>query len=242
MTGTVINGSIEAAGNINLQSANIDGSISCGADVQATGGHCSGDVHVAGAAELISFTVDGEIDPDCPFTESCDHQEIAEFLIDRSDHFRSLPETDRYALQSGEVQFNASAPVSVFHVPGDVIAGAWGVRVNGAADQIVIINISGAECGLTHLTWVLSGTIDPSRILVNFPEAVSVQIAGTEIQGSILAPHSAVSFVSGLVHGGLWVADLQGSGKVEFGYFEEPTDPPTPVTGTTWGAVKAQFR
>ncbi len=73
-----------------------------------------------------------------------------------------------------------------------------------------------------------------------WPEAETLEISNVEVLGSILAPHAATYFPSGLVQGGLWVGDLKGGGQVNYGFFIEP-EPSTAVGETSWGELKSRY-
>ena len=242
MTGAVNNGGIEATGSMHLHSISVAGDISGGADLVASGGLCEGDLRVAGTADLQSFTVTGNIYEGYAFIPTWDHEWVSAFFTERSAYYGALDETGSYELQWGEVLFSADADINVFFIDADVIDAAWGVRITGSDGQSVIINIAGPQGSLSCMSWQLTGTIERSRVLVNFVEAQSLEIVGIEVLGSVLAPCAATSFPSGLVQGGLWVADLQGGGQVNYGYFEEPDEPPTPADISSWGRLKAAFR
>lgn len=241
MTGAVNNGGVEAGDLIGVTQFSVDGDMSGGADLLAVGGLCTGDITVAGSADIQSFTVQGSVYEGVPFVPECDHTAVSAFFTERSAFYGAMSPTQSYTYSGGEIWFDATDLVAVFEVDASVVDTAWGVKISGTEDQTVIINVTGTVASLTYMDWTLTGTIERSRILVNFLEAETLEISNIEVLGSILAPHAAVYFPSGLVQGGLWVGNLDGGGQVNHGIFIEP-EPSSATENVSWGRVKALYR
>ncbi|MBD3237947.1 MAG: choice-of-anchor A family protein, partial [Candidatus Eisenbacteria bacterium] len=242
MTGAVNHGGVEAAGDLRLHSISVDGDLAGGGDLDADGGLCDGDVRVAGNAQLAGFTVTGSVTEGAVFSPTWDHDWVADYLRSRSTDFAAYAATAEYEERWGELIFRGSEQLNVFCVEAAALETAWGVTIEAAEGQTVIVNVRGSDAELTYMSWRLSGGIARSGVLLNFYEAATLEITGIEVLGSILAPQAIVQFPAGLVQGGLWVGELRGGGQVNQGSFTEPQDPPTPARMKSWGAMKATFR
>ena len=239
-TGAIRNGGIEGAGAMILTGVSVEGDIACGADFTGNGGSSSGDISAAGTVALTGFTVGGAVSEGQPFVPCIDLDAVSSFFLDKSDEFAGWADTGTPSI-GGQVVFTATLPgVNVFTVDATALDSAWGVLVQGSGESWVIVNVFGTTAALTTMDWQVQG-IDPSHVLFNFPEALSLLIHQVGVVGNLLAPHALCDFPAGLVTGCLWVGELQGGGQVNFGFFTEPT-PPTDTESRSWGDLKRLYR
>lgn len=124
--------------------------------------------------------------------------------------------------------------LNVFSLSGSALNSAWGVTIDAPSGSTVLVNIDGAVNDFDNLGINFqdinndsTGITTKQKVLYNFHQATSLSISGISVQGSILAPHAAVSFGNGNVEGNLIAASLTGSGEAHNYLFSGSL--PTPV-------------
>jgi choice-of-anchor A domain-containing protein len=108
----------------------------------------------------------------------------------------------------------SNATLNVFSVPAYVLSWVADVVIKVPAGAHVLVNVPGGGTAfLTNQHWTLNGLAD-GRLLVNFRSATQIDLQGTSIAGSILAPLAGISFDGGVVTGQIVSASYIGSGQV----------------------------
>jgi choice-of-anchor A domain-containing protein len=108
----------------------------------------------------------------------------------------------------------SNATLNVFWVVGAVMLASTNVDIKVPAGAHVLVNVIGPPMPIRPpQAWTLNGLAD-GRLLVNFPSATQIELQGTSIAGSILAPLAGVSFDGGVVTGQIVAGSFIGSGQV----------------------------
>ncbi|MCK5113495.1 MAG: choice-of-anchor A family protein [Phycisphaerae bacterium] len=233
--GGTYHGNVEALGNAVLPGGgSIFGDLTVGANATASGGGTiSGAVVAGGTANFSpSYTVSGGITQHAtinPVLDAGDYNDISQFFLDTSASIGAAAPTGVVVDKYGELILNASSGVNVFNIDADEYYGAWGATVNGPADAIVWVNIIGTSVNLDWTDWVYNG-VGAGNVLLNFPDATSINFDGGGHAVNTLAPLADVSFPYGLITGNLIVGDLQGGGQVNLGFYDHGGEVPEPAT------------
>lgn len=77
--------------------------------------------------------------------------------------------------------------------------------------SVVIVNVYGSQASFRAASINLRGTT-PERVVFNFPQATSIDLANVNWKGSLLAPYAALSFSNGRLDGSVAVAYASGNG------------------------------
>jgi choice-of-anchor A domain-containing protein len=137
------------------------------------------------------------------------------YLLDYSASLGALPANGTTTLQGSTIFLaGTNATLDVFTVTSSMLSGATGVDIKVPAGAHVLVNVTGGGTAfLTNQLWNLNGLAD-GRLLVNFPSATQVDLQGTSIAGSILAPLAGIWFDGGVVTGQIVSGSYIGSGQV----------------------------
>jgi choice-of-anchor A domain-containing protein len=139
----------------------------------------------------------------------------ATYLLDYSAGLAALPANGTTTLQGTTIFLSGTdATLDVFSVTSAMLSGATGVDIKVPASAHVLVNVTGGGTAfLTNQVWNLNGLAD-GRLLIDFPSATQVDVQGTSIAGSILAPLAGIWFDGGVVTGQIVSASYIGSGHV----------------------------
>lgn len=234
ITGGSHNGSIETAGNVTLGNLRINGSVYSGGTVtNSGGGTITGDVVARNIALSQSMVVSGQevsgasYAPDVDLNASSTY--FRTFSHDATAGRGTLATATNYY---GRLQTSTlSSGINVLNLSSTELYNAHTFVVNGPADAILYINVSGTDAALNSTTWSYSGGITLSDVLLNYFEATRLSLSGGN-SVNILAPFADTTFTSGLVTGNLIVDDLDGHGQINLGHFEHGDHTPVPEPST----------
>ena len=95
--------------------------------------------------------------------------------------------------------------LNVFSIDREDLEAASTVQLSTPPGAFALLNINGGAVEHSHFGVLISG-VDERSVLMNFYEAQSMVLYGTELAGSVLAPHAHVR-VDALTVGGNLVAD-----------------------------------
>jgi choice-of-anchor A domain-containing protein len=147
---------------------------------------------------------------------------------------------------AGAVQLDLRPGVNVWTVSAADLSTVRSITFAGQAPSPadpLVINVTGG--GELTLSLTMAGTRDPQGILINAPDATSIDQSGDSIDGSILAPVAAYTKTSSNVQGTVVVgsAVLGGSEEHYFPFLGRipdcvsaaptPTPTPTPTASVT---------
>jgi choice-of-anchor A domain-containing protein len=123
--------------------------------------------------------------------------------------------------------------MNVFSITGAQLTSANGIRINVPVTSTVIINVTGTSASFNGGSQVLpdgvtcgSGAVSQgdfcNQLIWNMPNATTVSVSGTAVQGSILAPRATFGGGGANVNGTVIVNRFILSGCVEMHphYFE----------------------
>lgn len=135
-----------------------------------------------------------------------------------SDQYAALP-----ANGPGSVQYafgtltltGTKAGLNVFNVTAGQLWNATNLIIKAPAGSSVIVNVSGANARMQYMGMSVQGTTG-DHVLLNFPQATNLKLAGIGIQASVLAPRAALDFSNGNLAGNLVVASWTGYGHIDY--------------------------
>lgn len=129
--------------------------------------------------------------------------------------------------------------LNIFSLSGSALNNAWGLTIDAPTGSTVLVNIDGSVNDFDNLGINFqdinndsTGITSKQKVLYNFYQATSLSISGISVQGSILAPHAAVTFGNGNVEGNLIAAALTGSGEAHNYLFSGSLPTPVPEPST----------
>jgi choice-of-anchor A domain-containing protein len=148
-------------------------------------------------------------------------------LTSYSDLLATYPANGTVSSQNGALVLTGSDPtMDVFTVTGAQLSSANGITIKVPATATVIVNVSGATAGFNGGSFTLpdgvtckSGAVTSgnfcNQLMWNFPNATTVTVNNTGVQGSILAPRATFGGGSGNVNGTVIVNTFALTGCVE---------------------------
>lgn len=139
-----------------------------------------------------------------------------------------------------------NSDLNIFSLSGSALNAAWGVTIDAPTGSTVLVNIDGSVNDFDNLGINFqdtnndgTGITSKQKVLYNFYQATSLSISGISVQGSILAPHAAVTFGNGNVEGNLIAASLTGSGEAHNYLFSGNLPDPVPEPSSVVLALSA---
>ncbi|MFT4176339.1 MAG: choice-of-anchor A family protein [Luteolibacter sp.] len=134
-------------------------------------------------------------------------------LTSFSSSLSQLEATGSFLNEYGTLVFTGTDPnLNTFTIQASDISNSHGIRISAPEGSTVLINVAGASVDWKNMGINLSGT-DKQRVLYNFYEATSLNIASISVQGSVLAPNADVTFNYGNLEGTLVANNLSGTGE-----------------------------
>ena len=221
ITGAVNHGGIEAAGQISLAGASVDGAVVGGGDLLEGSGHIAGDLTLAGEKRAGGeVSVSGTTREHCPYSPVLDLEALEDWFTEASDAMSALTPTCQASERWGELTIVLVEGVNVVELEASTIEQAWGITIQGPEDAELYLNVRDEFLILEGKVWTYQGGVDARNTLLNLPEAQRLDISQGDHNVNILAPQAAVEFPSGLVSGNLVATSLAGGGQVNCGHFE----------------------
>jgi len=180
-----------------------------------------GGEHISGTAQC-----GGVWGPDDP---PVDFAALEEELTAYSNVLAGFPANGATSVAStGRLVFSGvDQNINVFTVSGTEVLDASGLEIDTPPTSTVIVNVTGPSAGFVNGATALpdgvtcgSGAVQLddfcNRLIWNFPEATSLSVTGTAVQGSILAPFADFgSDGSGQVNGTVVVRNFEIDSCVE---------------------------
>lgn len=115
------------------------------------------------------------------------------------------------------------SPLQVFNLKGQEVLSVHTFKVtNIAPGATVLFNISGTAAGLKNFS---QESLKPYRnkVLFNFYQATTLELAGISVEGSVLAPFAAVNNPMGVIQGTVIAASWNGAMQQNHVPFEGDT-------------------
>lgn len=211
LSGGVHSGGVVAAGDVLMNNASVVGPVLAGGNLAGAGGSITGDA-ILGGTKITGnqLSVSGSILSNQTITEPVALGAAAGYFSAFSTAASALSPTTSYTNQWGNLVINASAPGAVVSIAAADFQSAWGISVAGPG--AVIVNVDGTSLQFASKTWAYSGGASATSTLLNFAEANSITMTGSQTV-NMLAPGADVRFTSGTITGNLVVGSLTGSGS-----------------------------
>jgi choice-of-anchor A domain-containing protein len=114
---------------------------------------------------------------------------------------------------------NATSGMVFFNLTASQLVGINGLNFQTNAGTTAIINVSGTPAG-TLTNFGFQGNDNASDILFNFTDASTLTLQNIGFDGSILAPHAAISGSSGVIDGTVIAQDFYGSLQTDLDTFD----------------------
>jgi choice-of-anchor A domain-containing protein len=133
-----------------------------------------------------------------------------------SDQYAAMAPTAITKTGFGTVNLTGTDPsMNVFNVTAAQLWNATNLAISAPAGSSVIVNVSGTDARMQYMGMSVQGTTG-NHVLLNFPEASHLTLAGIGVQGSVLAPRATVDFSNGDVIGTLVAHLWNGSGHIAY--------------------------
>jgi choice-of-anchor A domain-containing protein len=219
-SGSVSNGGIEAAGNVYLNSATINGNVNSGGNLQGGNGNIYGNASLSGT-NTSSITISGSVLTNQLFTPSLNLSSISNYFQSASSYWAGLAATAAVNDVYNQLQVTLSAGRNIVDLSLAQLSSAYGIQLTGPSNAYVIFNITDATPTMQTLhdvTFTYSGGVGGNDVIYNLPNATQLTLNGGDYL-SILAPQANITFLPGLVTGNLIAQSLVGSGQVDEGTF-----------------------
>jgi choice-of-anchor A domain-containing protein len=224
LTGGVYNGGIEALGNVTIQGGSVGsslvaGSIVAGGSLMGNGGSIAGDVTLTGQNLAGNgLNIAGVVTEGMPFSPTLDLQDLGQFFLDNSSVLGAMTDTLVPAINGDQLYFSAVSGVNIVSFAGGDLQPGGSLTIDAPADAVVYINLLGSAITLDDLNIDYTGGISSASVLMNMPEATSLDLGGGHTL-NILAPHADTYFATGVFEGSLIVGGLTGKGSIRQGSF-----------------------
>lgn len=135
------------------------------------------------------------------------------YLEDLSNQLSSLAENGTQKLEYGELALTGTdATLNVFKVDGSKISKINNFAINVPTNSAVLVNIYGDITSWSG-GFSVNGT-SKENVLLNFYNSANIKVSNIEIQASILAPKTRITFPSGLISGQVIAKCLFGQVQV----------------------------
>ncbi len=236
-------GDIEIGGNLSLANVSVNGNIHSGGSIaNSSGGSTTGNVYAQTNINLSQqFSVGGNIYENFTYNPVVNHKFVSNYFSSTSAQIAGLSNTGSVSNEYGKLTLNTTSGINVVTISSQELNSAWGFDILGTQDSTVLINVTGTNASLNSTNWNYSGGITSSNVLINFTEATSLNLSGSN-NVNILAANADVNFATGIVTGNLIAGDLQGGGQVNLGHFDnggifDPVPEPTTLSILAVGAM-----
>jgi choice-of-anchor A domain-containing protein len=225
-TGATTKGRLWVGGNLTTNGSygvNASGteSTSCDDYGLIVGGNIQGDPYVEAGAAAYAGTFTGSQPGPCETRHASpiDFAALKMQIEAYSTALRSVPVTGTISLEQDYLVFTGdSTSLNVFSVDAADFTGN-NLRFSVPPNSSILVNVNGAA-----VTWIGKGFSFPDgsgtclsgtstwchRIVYNFHDATSLQVAGVSVQGTILAPRATFDAGCGNVDGQVFVNQLTG--------------------------------
>lgn len=261
-----VQGRLAAGGNVSLNNysigdqlpSNFSGpSLLVGGNLSFPSGRVyRGDIVVGGSAAGVGAPVINGLGPNQRLLQNAamplDFAAERSRLIAESQRLRGFAANTTHEYQWGGLYLHGdnSSALQVFNLNGQQVLDAHTFQVDRIpAGATVLFNVSGSATGLTNMS--LSSLIPHrNKVLFNFYEATTLELAGVSVEGSVLAPLASINNPQGVIWGTIvaqqWNGQMQVNLAPHSGCMQAPAAPPslcvtTPAIPVKVGAGQAQF-
>lgn len=227
--GTISNGGLYAGGNADIYSATINGDVAVEGNLKQQGGGTYDNFIVGGTANVDGYLRSKVIKAD-PGTSPINFADKEVKAIALSSSYANNAANGTIVNNGGKLTLIGADDVNYFSLSGSDLSMASSLTFDLASNGTSIINVSGTSNSLKNFNFF---NYDATKILFNFYESNSLEIASVGVKGSILAALADVNFVSGHIDGSLVSKTLDGYGEFHKYDFIEPPTNNVPESSTT---------
>lgn len=253
-----VQGRLAAGGNVSINNYSIGDqlpgnfagpSLVVGGDLTFPSGRVyRGDIVVGGSAAGVGAPVINGLGPNQRLLQnapvSINFAAERTRLIAESQRLAGFRANTTYEYQWGGLYLHGdnTSMLQVFNLTGDQVLDAHTFQVDRIpAGATVLFNVSGSNTGLTNMS--LSSLIPHrNKVLFNFPQATTLQLAGVSVEGSILAPNANIENPQGVIWGTVvansWNGQMQINLAAHDGCMVAPAAPPSVCTTSPSAPVK----
>lgn len=234
-----LNGGLLVMGNASWNIPSITGRVAVNGDATFSGGGgtVGSPVLVGGA-----YSAPGYFPPNTfaePAVLPFDFGQVATYLTDLSDTLAALPSNGVTTFAANNITMTGVDPAyNSFDVTAAQLAAGTGLTIAAPVGSTAVVNVHGAMAEFDNQGIFLVG-VDKQRVLYNFPDATTLDIAGIGILGSLLAPRADVEFGFGNIDGTLIANNLTGPGESHLFPFLGELPRPIPEPGAASLALAA---
>lgn len=226
-----VGGAVAVAGNMNASSYAINGRDSAGngvvvgGDLHYKNGSVQGQVNVGGSMTTSGTNIKNSATGSAPI----DFGGLLQQMQSLSAGLAQLTATGGAADAWGGLKFTGSnSAVEVFNVSGDLLSSySWSSLAGLQAGSTVILNVSGSNVNVHG--GIPSGLSD-YNVLYNFYEADTLNISGTHLYGSILAPDAQLTGANGQISGNVIAGSWNSSLTLNANHYFNGTE----IAGFQW--------
>jgi choice-of-anchor A domain-containing protein len=236
-------------GNYTNIYATMNGGIFAGGGFSATDPTINGNIASNGSVNLSNFgTVHGSVtygttytNPNTGITGTASHGSTASpidfgatgtFLHNLSSSLAAIGANGVTNSSGSNLSLTGSnSSLDIFSVTAAQLSASTNLVISAPTSATVIVNIIGTSASLSGGLSLVGVTAD--HVLYNFSNATSLTMSGIGVEGTILAPGSALNFSSGDIDGEIIADSLTGSVESHEKQFDgqlPPSGSPEPVT------------
>lgn len=220
-----VGGAVAVAGNMDAWGYSINGRDSAGngvvvgGDLHYKNGSVQGKVDVGGSMTTSGTNIKNSSTGNAPI----DFSGLAQQMQNLSAGLAQLSATGSAADNWGGLKFTGSnSAVEVFNIAGDMLSGySWSSLAGLKAGSTVVLNISGSNINVHG--GIPSG-LSEYNVLYNFFEADTLNISGTHLFGSILAPDAVLTGANGQISGNVIAGSWNSSLTLNNSHYFNGTD------------------
>jgi len=209
--------------------------------------YASGDVYISGGAfgdiGAGSFTNANGATGANLSSQQAATKALTDQALALSTSYAGMTATGSFAEQWGTGTLTgAENGINVFNITVKDLSTLWKLRFVGLGDG-AIVNVTGAGSLMTSVQFDLGAITDPSKVVINFVDLDSLWFNGLNLNGSLLAPTTAVRLQRNGLAGSVISESFHGEGVVlggkPFGGFSAvaetlPTLPSAVPEPSTW--------
>jgi choice-of-anchor A domain-containing protein len=191
-------------GNLNYNQASVNGRVAVGGQLNATSTNL-----LAGQSTTGSTPVD--------------FASLTQQMQALSSALSQLSATGTTGNQYGGLKFTGThSAVEVFSITGDALSAySWGALEGLQAGSTVLINVSGKTADVHG---GIPSELSRYNVLYNFFEAETLNISGTALYGSVLAPDALVQGGNGQINGNVVAGNWNSSITLNAGHYFNTTE------------------
>lgn len=198
-----------------------------------------GDVIANGSFENLGGTVLGDVEVGTAQISPVDFNAAFDYFYDLSADLSQKQANGIVDYDNGKITLTGNQALNVFHVDGTLLKDAHTLDFN-VGTGTTLINVSGDISALQSMG-ILDADAIADKILFNFYEAESLNLANIGGRGSILAPFANVTTGSMHMNGSLIANSFTGGGQMNWAPFTGDIPSTEVAAPVSWPLVTLGF-